>query len=113
MSSLNNREGQGWSGRRHEEGSYRLNVGGRGWEGLKSGTFKSTMETIYPRLSLVTARSPLGYLGSVRKVAGKGLEIQLIDAIVRWCRCEPDYFAGKRKAEAFSPNGLIFFPVGS
>lgn len=78
-------------------------------EGLKSGTFKSTMETIYPRLSLslslVTVRSPLG---SVRKVAGKGLKSGSLMRSLHWC--EPDYFSGKRKAEERPlPNGLIFF----
>lgn len=80
-------------------------------EGLKSGTFKSTMETIYPRLSLslslVTVRSPLG---SVRKVAGKGLKSGSLMRSLHWCPCEPDYFSGKRKAEERPPpNGLIFF----
>lgn len=51
-------------------------------EGLKSGTFKSTMETIYPRLSLsLFCNGPFTpWLG--QKSGWQGVEIRLIDAIV-------------------------------
>lgn len=75
----------GWATTRGGLGLPGLNVGGRGRREPKSGTFKSTMETIYPRLSRscngpFTPRS-VPWLG--QESGWQGVGIRLIDAISR------------------------------
>lgn len=67
----------------------------KGWRVARQGRpFKSTMGTIYPRLSrdgpFTPARSPAPFAG--RKNASREVGIRFIDATASRCPCETGYF---------------------